>query len=112
MVLLTNRAPRTARGVGPLRTGAAGYGASIEGLAHRKERNSIEDNHMTDTYRITDYSTYGPDRPAGYVIETEHDRYGWCVPAWGDTYPELAGPFPTREDARDALLAYGYEQIA
>lgn len=58
---------------------------------------------MAATIRITDYSEYGPGRPAGFIIEVRDDRFadGWSLP-W------LAGPFATAELAyRAAVEEFG-----
>lgn len=66
---------------------------------------------MAATIRITDYSEYGPDRPAGFIIEVRDDRFadGWSLRDWEEwSLPWLAGPFATAELAyRAAVEEFG-----
>lgn len=67
--------------------------------------------------RITDYRTYGEDRPAGFIIETfrhwNGDEPSWGLPAWDEWgIGELAGVFPTRDAAQAAITDNGWALIS
>lgn len=67
--------------------------------------------------RITDYRTYGPDRPEGFIVEAvmgynDKTLEPWyALPAWDEwNYPEFCQVFPTVEAARAAVIEAGLER--